>query len=170
MKGMITNLAPVVLDQGIKASDAALLISLYGGCGFVAKLGFAGVADRFGPRALLITSLVGFGSGMACLTSGRFGPAGDRGRRRSDWPVRRNHGANAKPARVADVRGERRRARDGADKHGHALCAAVDAAAVRPESSTSPAATARSSLPLHCSLSRPFSWCPIFVCMRAPKR
>jgi MFS family permease len=63
----------VVLDQGIKARDAALLISLYGGCGFVAKLGFAGVADRLGPRALLVTSLVGFAGGMACLTQAAAG-------------------------------------------------------------------------------------------------
>jgi MFS family permease len=73
MKGMITNLAPVVLDQGIKASDAALLISLYGGCGFVAKLGFAGIADRVGPRMLLVASLVGFACGMGCLTQAATG-------------------------------------------------------------------------------------------------
>jgi predicted MFS family arabinose efflux permease len=73
MKGMITNLAPVVMDQGFKARDAALLISLYGGCGFVAKLGFAAVADRLGPRPLLFASLIGFAAGMACLTQAAAG-------------------------------------------------------------------------------------------------
>jgi MFS family permease len=73
MKGMITNLAPIVLDHGIKASGAALLISLYGGCGFVAKLCFAAAADRFGPRPLLYISLVGFGCGMVCLTQAAAG-------------------------------------------------------------------------------------------------
>jgi MFS family permease len=73
MKGMITNLAPIVLDHGIKASGAALLISLYGGCGFVAKLSFAAAADRLGPRPLLYISLVGFGCGMVCLTQAAAG-------------------------------------------------------------------------------------------------
>jgi MFS family permease len=73
MKGMITNLAPVVIDQGFAARDAALLISLYGGCGFVAKLTFAGVADRLGPRPLMFASLIGFGAGMACLTQAAAG-------------------------------------------------------------------------------------------------
>jgi MFS family permease len=73
MKGMITNLAPVVMDQGFKARDAALLISLYGGCGFFAKLVFAAVADRIGPRPLMFASLIGFASGMACLTQAAAG-------------------------------------------------------------------------------------------------
>jgi MFS family permease len=73
MKGMITNLAPVVMDQGFAARDGALLISLYGGCGIVAKLGFAGLADRLGPRPLLFASLVGFAAGMACLTQAAVG-------------------------------------------------------------------------------------------------
>ena len=68
MKGMITNLSPIVLDEGIAARDAALLISLYGGCGFISKLAFAGLADRLGPRLLLFATLVGFAAGMACLT------------------------------------------------------------------------------------------------------
>jgi predicted MFS family arabinose efflux permease len=73
MKGMITNLAPVVLDHGIKASGAALLISLYGACAFVAKLSFAAAADRLGPRPLLYISLLGFGCGMVCLTQAAVG-------------------------------------------------------------------------------------------------
>jgi predicted MFS family arabinose efflux permease len=73
MKGMITNLAPVVMDQGFKARDAAWLISLYGGCGFVAKLAFAAVADRLGLRPLLFVSLIGFAAGMAFLTQAAAG-------------------------------------------------------------------------------------------------
>lgn len=73
MKGMVTNLAPFALDQGIKASDAALLISLYGGCGFISKLLFAGLADWLGPRRLLFATLVGFSAGMACLTQAAAG-------------------------------------------------------------------------------------------------
>ncbi len=73
LKGMVTNLVPVALDQGIKASDAALLISLYGGCGLVAKLVFAVMADRLGPRAILFATLLGFAAGMACLTQAAAG-------------------------------------------------------------------------------------------------
>lgn len=67
MKGMVTNLAPLALDEGIAADKAAFLISIYAACGFVAKLGFAAVADRLNPRVLLTASLLGFGAGMACL-------------------------------------------------------------------------------------------------------
>jgi MFS family permease len=73
MKGMVTNLAPLAIDEGVRASDAALLISVYSGCGFVAKLGFAGVADRINPRTLMFVSLAGFASGMACLTQASAG-------------------------------------------------------------------------------------------------
>ena len=73
MKGMITNLAPLAIDSGINASDAAYLISIYAGCGFIAKLSFAALSDRLGPRALMFASLGGFGVGMACLTQAQFG-------------------------------------------------------------------------------------------------
>jgi MFS family permease len=72
-KGMVTNLAPIALDQGIKASDAALLISLYGVCGFMSKLLFAGLADRIGPRRMLFATLGGFAAGMACLSQAATG-------------------------------------------------------------------------------------------------
>lgn len=73
MKGMVTNLAPLALDQGVKASDAALLISLYGACGFCGKLSFAAIADRLSPRTLIVASLIGFSAGMACLTQAANG-------------------------------------------------------------------------------------------------
>ncbi len=73
MKGLVTNLVPLAVDEGIKASDAALLISIYGGCGFVAKLAFAAFADRMSPRTLLLATLVGFGTGMAVLTQAQLG-------------------------------------------------------------------------------------------------
>lgn len=75
MKGMITNLAPLAIDTGVKASDAALLVSVYSGCSFVAKLNFAALSDRLGPRALMFTALGGFALGMACLTQARMGYA-----------------------------------------------------------------------------------------------
>lgn len=67
-KGLVTNLAPIAIDQGVKASDAALLISLYGSCGFVSKLAFAGLADRLGVRTVLFATVIGFAVGMACMT------------------------------------------------------------------------------------------------------
>ncbi|MGE3691742.1 MAG: MFS transporter [Novosphingobium sp.] len=70
MKGMITNLAPLAIDNGVKASDAASLIQVYTACGFVAKLFFAWLADKLGPRVLMFTSLGGFGLGMATLGFG----------------------------------------------------------------------------------------------------
>lgn len=73
MKGMITNLAPLAIDTGIEASDAAMLISVYAGCGFIAKMNFAALADRLGPRVLMFTALGGFGLGMACLTQAQAG-------------------------------------------------------------------------------------------------
>ena len=73
MKGMITNLAPLALDAGIKASEAASLISIYAGCGFIAKINFAMLADRLGPRILMFASLGGFAAGMALLTNSGAG-------------------------------------------------------------------------------------------------
>jgi MFS family permease len=75
MKGMVTNLVPLALDQGIQANVAALLISIFAVCGFVAKLGFAAVADRVNLRVLMFASLVGFATGMACLTRAEAGYA-----------------------------------------------------------------------------------------------
>jgi MFS family permease len=73
MKGMVTNLAPLAIDAGVPASRAAWLISVYSACGFVAKLGFAAVADRLSPRTLMFVSLGGFAAGIACLTQAHLG-------------------------------------------------------------------------------------------------
>jgi MFS family permease len=73
MKGMVTNLMPLAVDKGINASVAAYLISIYAGCGFVAKLSFATVADRFSLRALMFVSIIGFAAGMACLLRADLG-------------------------------------------------------------------------------------------------
>lgn len=73
MKGMVTNLVPIALDQGVPATAAALLISIYSACGFVAKLGFAAIADRVNLRVLMFASLIGFALGMACLTRASMG-------------------------------------------------------------------------------------------------
>ncbi|MEZ5743720.1 MAG: MFS transporter [Sphingomonadaceae bacterium] len=73
MKGMITNLAPLALDNGIEPTVAAYLISIYAGCGFIAKFLFASLADRSGPRVLMMMSLAGFALGLACLTQAQLG-------------------------------------------------------------------------------------------------
>lgn len=73
MKGMITNLAPLAIDNGVTASKAALLVSVYAGCSFVAKLNFAALADRLGARVLMFASLLGVAAGMACLTQAALG-------------------------------------------------------------------------------------------------
>lgn len=73
MKGVVTNLAPLAIDEGIAASDAALLISLYSGAGFVSKLGFAALADKIGPRILTLIGFAGFAAGMACLSQASSG-------------------------------------------------------------------------------------------------
>lgn len=73
MKGMITNLTPLAMDAGMKAGDAAGLISIYAGCGFIAKFNFAMLADRLGPKALMFASLGGFAAGMALLTNAGAG-------------------------------------------------------------------------------------------------
>lgn len=68
MAGMITNLAPLAIDVGVAAGATAPLVSIYAGCGFIAKLSFAALADKLGPRALMFTSLTGYALGMACMT------------------------------------------------------------------------------------------------------
>lgn len=73
MKGMITNLALLAGDAGIDATVAASLISIYAGCGFLAKFAFAALSDRMGPRPLMFASLGGFALGMACLTQAHLG-------------------------------------------------------------------------------------------------
>ncbi|RZK03806.1 MAG: MFS transporter [Novosphingobium sp.] len=73
MKGMITNLAPLAKDSGIDATRAATLISVYSACSFVAKLSFAALADRVGPRTLMFVALGGFAVGIGLLTQASAG-------------------------------------------------------------------------------------------------
>ena len=75
MKGMITNIAPLAIDTGVKASVAAYLVSIYSGASIVAKLCFAALSDRLGPRRLMFVSLMGVSLGMACLTQAGAGYA-----------------------------------------------------------------------------------------------
>lgn len=75
MKGIVTNLVPLARDQGIEPTVAALLISIYSGCGILAKLGFAAVSDRLNVRTLMIVSLGGFAAGAACLVRADLGYA-----------------------------------------------------------------------------------------------
>lgn len=73
MKGMVTNLAPLAIDQGITPSMAAWLVTAYAGMGFISKLGFAVVADRINLRYLAVISLFGFGIGMLGMTQAQLG-------------------------------------------------------------------------------------------------
>lgn len=67
MKGMVTNLAPIAIDEGIDTGAAALLISVFAASGFSAKFVFAAVADRMPPKTLLCMALLGYAAGMTCL-------------------------------------------------------------------------------------------------------
>ncbi|PEQ11953.1 MFS transporter [Novosphingobium sp. PC22D] len=73
LKGMITNLAPLAIDNGIDESRAATLVSVFAGCGFIAKFVFAAICDKLGPRLIMLVSLTGFAAGMACLTQASGG-------------------------------------------------------------------------------------------------
>jgi MFS family permease len=73
MKGMITNLAPLAMETGISLSDAAPLISVFAACSFIAKLNFAALSDRLGPRVLMFVALTGFAAGMLCLAQAAMG-------------------------------------------------------------------------------------------------
>jgi MFS family permease len=75
MTGMVTSLVPLAVDEGIDASTAALLISIYSGCGFIAKLLFAAVADRLALRYLILVAVAGFAAGMACVIGAEAGYA-----------------------------------------------------------------------------------------------
>lgn len=73
MKGMVTNLAPLAIDEGIRPADAALLISVFAGCGLIAKFLFAALADRLPPRMLLLAVLGGCAIAMATLVKAEAG-------------------------------------------------------------------------------------------------
>ncbi|MCB2076662.1 MAG: MFS transporter [Novosphingobium sp.] len=73
MKGMVTNLVPLAVDEGIDATQAAFLISIFSGAGFFAKMGFAGIADRINPRVLALVAFGGFAGGMAALSEASAG-------------------------------------------------------------------------------------------------
>jgi MFS family permease len=75
MKGMITNLAPLAVDNGVAIALAVGLTQAYGMAGLVAKVGFATLADRVSPRILMIASLFGFAAGLLCLTQAQYGYA-----------------------------------------------------------------------------------------------
>jgi MFS family permease len=72
-KGVVTNLAPLAVDEGIDATTAALLISVYSACGFLSKLVFAAVADRLAPRLLALLAFAGFATGMAFISQASAG-------------------------------------------------------------------------------------------------
>jgi predicted MFS family arabinose efflux permease len=73
MKAVVTNLTPLAIDEGVDATAAALLVSIYSACGFVSKLSFAAIADRLKPRILALISFAGFAAGMVCLSEASAG-------------------------------------------------------------------------------------------------
>jgi MFS family permease len=73
MMGMVTNVVPMARDLGVEANAAAAIVSLYAAAGVVAKLCFAGIADRVSPRHLMFLVLALFGAGMACLANAASG-------------------------------------------------------------------------------------------------
>ncbi|MCX7863506.1 MAG: MFS transporter, partial [Novosphingobium sp.] len=73
MIGMVTNIVPLMTDQGFRARDAAFLISTYSIFGFLSKLAFAAIADRLGLRRLTLLTFAGFALGMVCLSQAHFG-------------------------------------------------------------------------------------------------
>jgi MFS family permease len=73
MAGMVTNLVPLAVDHGIEATQAASLIAFYSAGGLLAKLGFAGIADRLNLRFLIVLALAGYASGMACMIHAEAG-------------------------------------------------------------------------------------------------
>ncbi|GIX31695.1 MAG: MFS transporter [Porticoccaceae bacterium] len=75
MKGMVTNLALLAVDGGVPATLAGTLVSLYAVAGLAAKLAFAALADRTGPRPLMAVALAGFAAGMAWLGVAQGYPA-----------------------------------------------------------------------------------------------
>ena len=68
MKGLLTNLMPLAIDEGIKPSSAALLMSIFSAASLSSKLIFAAVADWLSPRLLLALAIAGFVAGLLCLT------------------------------------------------------------------------------------------------------
>jgi MFS family permease len=73
MIGMVTNLPSLAIGNGVSAANAALLVSIYSGAGFVAKLGFAAIADFLSLRRLALLAFAGFAAGMACLSQSHAG-------------------------------------------------------------------------------------------------
>jgi len=73
MIGTVTNLPALATGEGISAGRAALLISIFSGAGFVAKLSFAAIADMLSLRTLTMIGFAGFAAGMACLTQAHAG-------------------------------------------------------------------------------------------------
>jgi MFS family permease len=73
LKGMVTNLVPMAIDEGIPATSAALLISIYAAFGFVSKLGFAAIADWLNPRIQMVVSLAGYAIGAALMVQAENG-------------------------------------------------------------------------------------------------
>lgn len=67
LKGMVTNLGSLAHDVGIDKQAAAMLLPYYAISGFVAKLFFAGFADRVRPHLTMAGSLLGYALGNVIM-------------------------------------------------------------------------------------------------------
>lgn len=67
MRGVITNIAPMAMDEGIDPTLIAWLVSSYAVAGLIAKLVYAWIADRASPKLLLAIVMVGGGAAHVCL-------------------------------------------------------------------------------------------------------
>lgn len=76
MMGSVTNIVPMARDLGIDANAAAVIVSLYAGMAFLAKLGFGALADRINSRVLMLGALGSFAAGMAALAMAATGFGG----------------------------------------------------------------------------------------------
>jgi sugar phosphate permease len=67
MRGVITNIAPMAMNEGIDPTLIAWLVSSYAVAGLIAKLVYAWIADRASPKLLLAIVMVGGGAAHVCL-------------------------------------------------------------------------------------------------------
>ena len=113
---------PLAIDTGITASRAAMLVSVFAGCSFIAKLNFAALADLVGTACADVhfPDRPRRRNGVSDASSD--GIWNDRAGCRAHWLIRRSHGADGKLSRASCVRTAGGRACDGA-AHGPTLLA-----------------------------------------------
>ncbi|MCE7796436.1 MFS transporter [Sphingobium sufflavum] len=73
MMGLVTNMVPLAQAQGIPIGTATLLISALALGSLLGKVIFAIVADRAGPRIILLFGITGFVTGLSCILAAHWG-------------------------------------------------------------------------------------------------